>query len=395
MSANKLIHIVGGGAGQLPLVKKAREMGLSVLVSDLYPDSPCREYADQYFVVDTTDREGTLRVAQGARIDAIATDQTDAAVPTVAYVAEALSLPGITLTVANRFTNKLLMRQACGKVVPESIPWFRHFARIEEAAQFVTACDTPFILKPVWSQGSKGVFKCEAPDLNKLEISFDESRGMGIIIEGFIPGEEIALECFTIDRVTRVLAFSTKKHFPQNDCIDKSVSFFADLDPDVEARVKDLNNKIINALGLVNGITHAEYKVHNGMPYLIEIAARGGGSGVSGTIIPAITNFDVNRFIIDSALNSTTRNYQSIHQTKYAHLEFMEFAPGKVKSVTMKADVASDAEVINLDIQKGDVIHGVNDSRDRVGMFIVIDRSIDRVKEKARALREAVEISYE
>ena len=288
MSANKLIHIVGGGAGQLPLVKKAKEMGLSVLVTDMYPDSPCREYADQYYVVDTTDREGTLRVARERGIDAIATDQTDVAVPTVAYVAEELGLPGITLEVANRFTNKLLMRQACENVVPESIPWFRHFTRIDEAARFIAACDTPFVLKPVGSQGSKGVFKCDAPDLNKLETSFDESRGMGILIEEFIPGEEIALECFTIDRVTHVLAFSNKKHFPQNDCIDKSVSFFADLDPDVETRVTELNRKIINAFGLVNGITHAEYKVHSGMPYLIEIAARGAGSGVSGTIIPSM-----------------------------------------------------------------------------------------------------------
>ena len=395
MSVNKLIHIVGGGAGQLPLVKKAKEVGLSVLVTDMYPDSPCREYADQYYVVDTTDREGTFRVARECGIDAIATDQTDVAVPTVAYVAEKLGLPGITLEVANRFTNKLIMRETCEKVVPESIPQFEYFTRIEEAARYVSVCATPFVLKPIGSQGSKGVFKCDAPDLDKLEISFRESRGMGILVEEFIQGEEVALECFTLDKVTHVLAFSKKQHFSQNDCIDKSVSFFADLDPDVEKSVTELNRKIIQSFGLDTGITHAEYKVHNGKPYLIEIAARGAGSGVSGTIIPKITGFDVNQFILDSALNQKSQDYQGLRQSQYAYLEFMEFAPGKVKSISLKDDIASSAEVINLSIDIGDVIKSVSDSRDRAGLFIVIDQSIERVKEKARALREAVEITYE
>jgi hypothetical protein len=61
----------------------------------------------------------------------------------------------------------------------------------------------------------------------------------------------------------------------------------------------------------------------------------------------------------------------------------------------LKDDIASSAEVINLSIDIGDVIKSVSDSRDRAGLFIVIDQSIERVKEKARALREAVEITYE
>lgn len=395
MTSKVLIHIVGGGAGQLPLLLKAKENGLSVLVTDMYPDSPCREYADYYCVVNTTDKEGTLEVARRYSIDAVVTDQTDVAVPTVAYVAEQLGLPGIGLEVANRFTNKLLMRQSCEVLVPGSMPSFEYFTDKSKAIEYIAVCDTPFIVKPISSQGSKGVFKCDMPDNEKVDAAFEESRGMGILVEQFIPGMEVALECFTVAGETQVLAFSSKSHFEKNDCIDRTVSFFDDLDPDVKARVEALNSMVVSQLGLKNGISHAEYKIHNGKPYLIEIAARGAGSGVSGKIIPQITGFDVNQFILDCALKKDICLYQKTEQQKYALLEFLDFAPGKVKGITINDEAMLDAEMFSMDLRPGDVIPDVTDSRDRRASFIVIDTSIEKVKQKAEKLRRAIDLTYD
>lgn len=395
MNTKKLIHIVGGGGGQLPLLLKAKEQGLSVLVTDMYPDSICCEYADHYCVVDTTDKEHTLAVAKQYGIDAVATDQTDVAVPTVAYVAEQLDLPGITLEVANRFTNKLLMREASQVAIPDSIPAFRYFSDISEANIYITNCELPFILKPISSQGSKGVFKCDVPDEAKVKTAFDESRGAGILIEQFIPGVEIALECFTVAGETQVLAFSSKEHYPENDCIDISVSFFDDLDEKLKQSVVELNRVIVREFGLKNGITHAEYKVHDGKPYLIEIAARGAGGGVSGKIVPQISSFDVNQFVLDCALGNEYKLYKSFTQNKYALLEFLTYSPGKVKSVIIDSDITDTAESFSIDVEEGDVIPKISDSRDRLGSFIIIDSSVDEVKRRANELRQAVTINYE
>ena len=395
MAESKLIHIVGGGAGQLPLVMKARRNGLTVLVTDMYPDSPCREFADYYVVVDTTDKDGTLAAASHYGIDAIATDQTDVAVPTVAYVAEHLGLPGISQEVANRFTNKRLMREACAKAVPGAIPNYRYFTSCVEARDYINRCPAPVIIKPVSSQGSKGVFKCDTYDEAKLVTTFKESRGQGILVEEFIPGQEIALESFTREGETQVLAISRKQHYRHNDCIDQRVLFFDDLDRHLSQIAMKLNMEIVKALGLANGVTHAEYMIHQNQLYLIEIAARGAGSGISGIIVPEITAFDVNQFILDCAFNKTHRQYPVRLQDKYALLEFMEFTPGKVKDIAVDADAVASAEAFQLNIDKGDIIHPVGDSRDRNGFFIVIDESVQQVEEKAKALRTAVEIVYE
>ena len=57
---NKLIHIVGGGPNQISLIKKAKELGLKVLVSDMYANPPGRDYADFFEQINTIDKEATL-----------------------------------------------------------------------------------------------------------------------------------------------------------------------------------------------------------------------------------------------------------------------------------------------------------------------------------------------
>jgi phosphoribosylaminoimidazole carboxylase (NCAIR synthetase) len=59
---DKVIHIVGGGYNQLPIVRLAKSMGLKVVVTDMYDNPPCKALADVFEKVDTTDKENTLNV---------------------------------------------------------------------------------------------------------------------------------------------------------------------------------------------------------------------------------------------------------------------------------------------------------------------------------------------
>ncbi len=56
--------------------------------SNLYEDSIGFKYADFTGVMDVRDKEKNLALAKEYKIDAVLTDQSDIAVPTVAYVAE-------------------------------------------------------------------------------------------------------------------------------------------------------------------------------------------------------------------------------------------------------------------------------------------------------------------
>lgn len=89
----KTVMVIAGGNWQVPLIKKLKEEGYIVVVSNLYPDSIGFKYADYAEVADVRDKKRNLEIALKYNADVIVTDQSDIAVPTVAYVSEKMALP--------------------------------------------------------------------------------------------------------------------------------------------------------------------------------------------------------------------------------------------------------------------------------------------------------------
>ena len=109
-NTNKRIFVIAGGAWQVPLVKKVKKLGYEAVNSNLYENSPAFEYADYCEVANVLDKEKNLEIAMKYNVDAVLTDESDIAVPTVAYVAKTLGLPTIGEDKAALFTNKYQMR---------------------------------------------------------------------------------------------------------------------------------------------------------------------------------------------------------------------------------------------------------------------------------------------
>ena len=109
----KRVMVIAGGTWQVPLIKKVKSLGYEVVNSNLYEDSIGFKYADFTGVMDVRDKEKNLALAKEYKIDAVLTDQSDIAVPTVAYVAEQMGCPGIGHEMAELFTNKFKMREYC------------------------------------------------------------------------------------------------------------------------------------------------------------------------------------------------------------------------------------------------------------------------------------------
>ena len=60
----KKVMILGAGIYQVPLIKKAKEMGLHTIVVSIPGNYPGFEIADEICYEDTTDAEKILQVAQ-------------------------------------------------------------------------------------------------------------------------------------------------------------------------------------------------------------------------------------------------------------------------------------------------------------------------------------------
>ena len=111
--AKKCVFVIAGGAWQVPLLRKVKELGYEAVNSNLYENSPAFEYADHCEVANVLDKEKNLEIAMKYNVDAVLTDESDIAVPTVAYVAKTLGLPTIGEDKAALFTNKYQMRCFC------------------------------------------------------------------------------------------------------------------------------------------------------------------------------------------------------------------------------------------------------------------------------------------
>jgi carbamoyl-phosphate synthase large subunit len=394
----KLIQIVGGGQNQAPAVLLAKSLGLKVLVTDMYENPPCKALADVFIQLDTTDMEGNLEVGTTHKIDAIMTDQTDVAVPTVAYVADTMGIEGIGYESSLRFTNKYTMRKYLKLLLPNNVPDYHFFDNVKQAVVFFEELkfNGKYIVKPINSQGSKGVYVLEASNYKEaITKAFSESRSNGILIEQFVEGFEYSVEAYVQDGKVYNLALTKKYHYLSNDCIDVRNTYLGDVSEDLEKSLFDLNERVIKALNLPFGVTHAEYKFDGKNGYVMEIAARGGGGSISSKIVPFLTGFEPNRALFHRLFKKPFKIEVADYKKKFVVMKFFEFKPGVVKKIFIDQAVISDLLVFQLDIKAGSVIKEVFDSRDRPGYFVVAGEDRDMVLRKEKEVENAIKIEYE
>lgn len=395
----KLIHIVGGGFNQVPLVKKALSKNLSVLVTDSNDNPPAREFASFFEKVDTTAREDTLAVTTRYRADFVLTDMTDVAVPTVAYIAEKLSLPGIGYETSLRFTNKYVMRKALVADLRQHIPESRYFENPQDAIEGLKSLDSSkkYVVKPINSQGSKGVEVLSpiASEARRMIIdAAAESRDRGVLIEDFVEGFEYSVESFVKAGEVHNLTLTKKFHYKDNPCLDVRNTFLGDVSEDLEQALFAVNRSIIKSLGLSFGLTHAEYKIDNDKIYLIEIAARGAGGSISSHIVPYLTGFDTLGSLIDLHTGQSFDLQIADYKKKFAVLKFFDFLPGTLKKVLINKAILEQSLVHTLDIKPGDTLRVPRDSRDRCGYFVVHGEDREQVLKKEKLLDSCVQVEY-
>ncbi len=111
----KTLWIVSGSAEAVPGIQRAKEMGLYVIVSDGNPSAPGFAFSDESVIASTYDVKDTVSVAkryhQTVRpIDGVLCIDSDVPL-TVACIADALELPGISIETARLATDKLAMKQ--------------------------------------------------------------------------------------------------------------------------------------------------------------------------------------------------------------------------------------------------------------------------------------------
>ena len=107
----KTVLFVGAGRHQRRAIRRAQELGLSVVAVDRNPEALGLGDADFAEVVDFMNVEAVAEIGRKHSVDGVLTVSADRAVPVVAAVAERLGLPGIGTETAHLMTHKVAMRR--------------------------------------------------------------------------------------------------------------------------------------------------------------------------------------------------------------------------------------------------------------------------------------------
>ncbi len=395
----KRVMIVGGGEWQVPIIKKAKAEGLFVVNSNLLHASPGFSYSDVGLVADILDVEKNIQIAQQYKVDAVITDQSDIAVKTVAEIAERIGLPGIGSKLASLFTNKYLMRELLFKHGFPT-PSYKICKTLSDVYDFTQVYGFPVVIKPPANQSSRGVIKVVSnmEMEGAYEAALQHSHSGEVLIEEFIGGTEITVDGIKLNSGRHYcLAASIKEHYKHNEMVAKRLFFSHDhLELDYE-RLYQQHNRLIDSMGLPFGITHAEYKYYKGEFFLIEVAARGGGTKLSSDIVPLMSGVDSNKLLIKMALGEQVDAIFPRLEPLVSALEFMEFEPGRIKSISglQKARSISGVVDVGLSVKVGDNVRAAEDDRSRHGYFIAFARSASALRDLLDLVHKTVKVSYE
>lgn len=377
----KTVMVIPGAYAQIPLIKNLKLQGYKVVCVNPYKNSPAFEYADYSEQFDIMDVENCIGVAKKYNVCAVLSDECDIAMPSVAAISEALSLPSIGSNLARLYTNKEMMREFSQKnVFPYTA--YKQCNTLEEAKEFFSSLGShKMIIKPLDSNSSRGVYT--VTDEKEIDDYFNESLSFSrsikaVLCEEYIEGTEFTVDGIVINGKHYSLAVSKKKHYPHNLNIACEL-YFSNYDDSFDYdKLKKQNDLYVEKTGLPFGFTHAEYKFNGKDFVMIEIGARGGGNFISSHIVPVMTGLDNYKILTEQTLGTKTdfSFNPDNHSKKCAVLEFFDIDladNGKeIKAVVGDELLKNDTRILlyEFNFEIGDRLYkAANDSK-RVGFYI-------------------------
>ena len=271
----KKLLILGAGNAQIDLIEYAKSVGLEVHVCSYVSTDNGVPLADFFAEINIVDAEKIESYVWENKIDYIYSVGTDIAVPSFCKVAENLNkFHFVSSKTAEICCNKHLMRKALGKDAPFNVP-FAVCKTLDEAKNIDFY---PLMIKPVDSQGQRGVFKAE--NFNELSEHFDSamsySRNKKVILEKHISGSEVSVNAYVKDGEIIFSMLSDRESFEDlpGGIIKAHHLPSAFEGTRTHEMINELVRKAVKKLEIENGPVYFQIKVSNGHPYLIEITPR-------------------------------------------------------------------------------------------------------------------------
>lgn len=228
-------------------------------------------------------------LARNRRIDrVVALEEFD--VVTAALMREHLCLPGLSSSRAKVFRDKFSMAvhaSRAGINVPEFVPLVNR----EEVSEFMQRVPAPWIIKPRSDVSAIGIRKVSEPgEVMRTMDEMNEREHLRERASYYLLARFVAGEVFHVDSVVNdgkvVFAGTNQYGRPPMQVAHQGGAYISrtlERGSNDERALLAANRKLVKALELERGATHAEFikSDEDGKFYFLEIAARVGGAYIA------------------------------------------------------------------------------------------------------------------
>jgi biotin carboxylase len=280
-------------------VAAAGKLGVDLVCASDRPNTLEELAPDTLLTLDFADLDAAAaRVAEWSRprpLDAVL-GVDDLTTTVAAAIAERLGLRASPLAAVTAARNKHAMRQ-CLAAAGVPVPRFRRIALSEDPFRAARGVSFPCVLKPLALSASRGVIRANTVD--QFVAAFHRIaailRGDGVAVTGeaaryllaeqFVPGLEVALEGLIMSGTFHTLALFDKPDPLDGPFFEETIYVTPSRLPEaVQGRLVAVAAEACAALGLSEGPVHAELRVNDDGPWVIEVAARSIGGLCSRTL---------------------------------------------------------------------------------------------------------------
>ncbi|WP_373484586.1 ATP-grasp domain-containing protein [Acetobacterium sp.] len=389
------LQILGGGNNQLGAIRRAAEMGHEVVLVDYFKNPPGRIYATFHEVVSTFDVEKNIDIAKKYGVDGVMTMGTDQPVYTVARVAEALKLPAfLDVPTARAVTNKEIMKQIMTANQIPTVPYrfLTKAARVEDLDKI----PFPVVIKPLDSQGQRGVFKLTTATavIDSLPETFSFSRADKVLLESYYRSDEITVSAWVDKGVPAILTITDRESFS----FDRNIGIcYAHEYPSRHQRrepeIRALVHSITRAFKIKAGPLYVQLLVGEQGIVVNEVAGRIGGAH-EDIFIPYLTGFDILDRVINFSLGidavlAAGDQTRTARVNEHLSVQLFFAKPGKITSLTSLETLRKLPGVIaaGYNVAAGQTLETIANATARAGYLVMAGTT-------ERALHESINQAF-
>lgn len=212
----------------------------------------------------------------------VALDEYD--METAATLREHLRIPGMGLTTMRYFRDKLAMRMRAldrNVRVPDFVPVVNH----ADIAYYMDHVPGPWVLKPRQEASAIGIRKIHAPEELWPVLEQLGDKQSSYLLEKFVPGDVFHVDSVVSENEVVFANVSKYGKPPMNVAQGGGIftTFTVPRGSDADSGLRSINRDLIAALGLLRGVSHAEFiQAHSdGHFYFLECASRVGGAYIN------------------------------------------------------------------------------------------------------------------